>query len=121
MSDFAIFTQHLPVATMVARITPSDIGAIHEVEPGFLKGVLYILGALFHAEFIRVKYTDASGESEDNEDGDGVQGPWNEDESSLCSTWWNQSMVHVDECVFATVRVPGFEGQYVLLIHPGER
>ncbi len=135
MHDFSIFTQHLPADAHVARITLSDIGAVHEVEPGFLKGVLYIFGVLFHAQFIRVKYCneiafevtgtvltpDVGATNVYNEDGDGVQGPWNDDPASLCNTWWHQSMIHVDECAFATIEVPGFEGQYVLLIHPGER
>ena len=150
--DFSFFTKHLEEGTLVVEVPAGQIGAIHEEEPGFLKGCMYILGRLFHAQFIRVKYRNADratlpsgltepksvGELEQvtptwaqalldaedaryNEDGDGEQVPWNEDPESLCYQWWHQSMVHVDECVFGTVEVPGFVGHYVLLIHPGSR
>ena len=117
----------------VVEILPSQIGAIRQEEPGFLKGLLYIGGVLFHVEFIRVKWktltpcstsmdpeAPPSGQLPSyNEDGDGEQVPWDDDPASLCNTWWYQSMVHVDECAFRTITVPPFAGEYVVLIHPG--
>ena len=104
-----------------ASLYPRAIEDIREEEPGFLKGTTYIQGRLFHAQFIRVKWTsnDPARDGEYNEDGDGEQGPWNSDPNSLCNQWWYSTMVHVDHCAFSTIQVPPFEGHYVLLIHPG--
>lgn len=118
---------------MTCEVPAGQIRAIRQVEPGFLKGTLYILGTLFHAQFIRVKYSEYRGgelagipyigpePQAYNEDGDGEQVPWCDDSESLCNTWWHQAMVHVDECAFATIDVPGFEGHYVLLVYPSEQ
>lgn len=134
--DFRVFLPDSERAGARVEILPSQIGAIRQEEPGFLKGLMYICGALFHVECIRVKWKETSVvEADDlttgtkkgdriatfNEDGDGEQLPWDDDLDSLCSQWWYQSMVHVDECVFNTIEIPPFEGKYVLLIHPGER
>ena len=130
--DFSVFLRGMPGPYIEMEV--SRIGAIREEEPGFLKGVLYICGVLFHAEFIRVKWKEVYTVDEDsedglakkgarlavfNEDGVGEQVPWDDREDSLCQQWWYQSMVHVDECVFHTIEVPPFEGRYVVLIHPG--
>jgi len=96
----------------------SDIEDLRELEPGALKGTLRVLGVLFHAQFVRVKYAGILGE--ETEAGHGEQKPWNDDPESLCNTWWYQTVVHVDECRFATIEVPGFDGVYVLLIYPSE-
>lgn len=133
--DFGIFMRDQPPGPVV-EILASQIGAIRQEEAGFLKGLVYICGVLFHVEFIRVKWKEAIEVQEDdpatgtqkgdklatfNEDGDGEQMPWDDNQDSLCSQWWYQSMVHVDECAFNTIEVPPFEGRYVVLIHPGGR
>jgi len=130
--DFSVFLRGVPGPHIEVNV--SRIGALREEEPGYLKGLMYICGVLFHAEFIRVKWKEVYTVDEDsadgvvkkgdrlatfNEDGVGEQIPWNDQEDSLCQQWWYQSMVHVDECVFHTIEVPPFEGRYVVLIHPG--
>lgn len=129
--DFKPFLRDAPAGPLV-EIHTSQIGAVRQ-EEGFLKGLMYICGVLFHVEFIRVKWKEVYTADEDsadglvkkgdrlsttNEEGIGEQVPWDDREDSLCQQWW-QSMVHVDECIFHTIEVPPFEGRYVMLIHPG--
>jgi len=122
VEDFEIFMRghEGPNSPGLLRTT---IGAIRSVdpanvEPSALIGVCYIQGVLHHAHFVRVKYED--GPDHITEDGDGVQVPWNDDEESTCSQWW-QDLERIDEIVFDHMEITGFPGKWVLYVTPGER
>ena len=67
-----------------------------------LLGTVYLFGVAHHAQFIRVK--------EDEETGEQV--PTNDPEGRWEDVCW------LYEQAYQTVEVPGFEGDYVLVIHP---
>lgn len=85
----------------------ATITGIVEVEPGYLLGLCIVGGVDHNAEFIRVEYVD------------GVMELWkppagqtnhNADRMAGIQSYF--------EGAYATVRVPGFEGDYAMHIFP---
>jgi hypothetical protein len=75
----------------------------HEEDEDTIHGTVVLLGVSHHAQFIRV-----------TEDGDGVQVPTRDPHERYAD------MQRIYDVNYQTVQIPGFEGNWVLLIHPGE-
>ena len=84
----------------------SYIEGIRQIEgEAALLGSVYILGVLHHAWFVRV------------EDRDGEQVTVDDPYGRLEDFY----RLDADAGPFQTVEVPGFEGEYVLVIYPGSK
>lgn len=87
-----------------------DMGEIFEEEPGYLLATATLFGVFHHVEFIRVIEKDSQQQPWHPECGAGDEDNNNEERFDALNIY--------DGAYHETVKVPGFEGDYVCVITP---
>ena len=91
-----------------------NIRNIQQCPDGYLLGTTTIASVDFHCLFIRVRQNEDTGEQfvdlPTDEDGEV------DDRECIGQIW--EDMCGLDEGPFQTIQVPGYEGTWVLVIHP---